>query len=125
MTYGSGGHVPAAPADREQALGVGGAMTPLMKTWVVLLLLGCDWAGDPYGGRCPWSQVWGNQAALCHATEYRAELYQACDLAPSVELLPAQLLAVARPGGFLPSPQDGPPPVTPARRLYELQSIRR
>jgi hypothetical protein len=49
-----------------------------LRFFFLLLLLGCDWAGDPYFGTCPWSRPWSSQEMFCHSTVYRDEIRGAC-----------------------------------------------
>jgi hypothetical protein len=100
-------------------------MNLALKTWLVLLLLACDFAGDPYCGTCPWSRSWGNQEAFCHSNVYREDVFRACDPAPSVDLSCLPTLHESLPPR--PNLKGLSSPATPstAARIYALLTIRR
>jgi hypothetical protein len=52
----------------------------VLKRFFLLLLLACDWAGDPYFGQCPLSRPLASQEAYCHSAIYRAQLFQTIGL---------------------------------------------
>jgi hypothetical protein len=62
-------------------------MHTALKSCLLLLLWGCDWAGDPYCGRCTWSQAWGNQHVVCHSVVARTQFNKAWNPTPAFRSL--------------------------------------
>jgi hypothetical protein len=90
----------------------------------LLVLLACDYAGDPYFGQSPLSHVLGSQEVVCsslHCCNGHREVSQA---SPAV----AQGTVETRPSAVvlhqLTSPPI-PPPLTGAERIIVLRSFRR
>ncbi len=49
-------------------------MAPFITRCFLLLLLVCDWAGDPYHGTSPLSQSRSSQTYCCHSIGPQAEI---------------------------------------------------
>jgi hypothetical protein len=98
-----------------------------MRSIFLILLLACDWAGDPYGGTCPWSRCWSSQEMFCHSTVYREQLRTATvpDLGPHFFAVPG--VEEGDPPILLSYPPQGQADSFSAKapRIYILMSIRR
>jgi hypothetical protein len=92
---------------------------------LLLLLLACDWAGDPYIGRSPLSQPLSSQPVVCHTVRLtRSVAYPQFDVRPLAVLQADQ--AQALPQTELQPGLSEPGPVPLAERLvYRLRSLRR
>ena len=58
-------------------------MKPILVRLLLLLLLGVDWATDPWHGTLPQSQILGSTEVVCHSLEDSAELARGCASDPS------------------------------------------
>jgi hypothetical protein len=54
-------------------------MSLLLGRLLLLFLLACDWAGDPYFGHSPLSTVMASQEVVCESLTYQASLVQQVD----------------------------------------------
>jgi hypothetical protein len=99
---------------------------PLLKAWLILLLLAVDWACDPYIGTCPWSAPWASTEAVCQSYSYRADVYRACEPTWCVDVSPPAPADARLPQATPDAPSPGrPAPLSAATRVYALRAIRR
>jgi len=89
---------------------------------LILLLLVCDWVGDPHHGQSPLSRCWSSQEVSCHSLAYRQD---SPFLAWAQGLLPAALNALpgVRPE-TLRQHEAGPPSPSGPDLLYALRALR-
>jgi hypothetical protein len=100
------------------------AVKPWAMRLLLLLLLGVDWATDPYHGTSSQSQPLASTEVHCHSLQRQAEITKVCAAAPW--LCPFGQPAVVPffiPCPPPPGPVDPPSPGNP--RLYLFMSIQR
>jgi hypothetical protein len=99
-------------------------MSPVCRCGFLLLLLVCDWVGDPHLGRSPLSRRLASQEVVCHtvslgaADDWHASRLQPPGPGPCLapEGAPCPLVA--------PAPAAPGPAASPDRLVYVLRSIR-
>ena len=96
------------------------------KVIFLLLLWVCDWAGDPYGGTCPWSRIWGNQETTCLSVHHRNDLSKSLLDVQPLSSLP-RTLSDGQPAPSALSCQDwdDPAPLSGRGLVYVFMNLRR
>jgi hypothetical protein len=97
-------------------------MHPLPGRLFLLVLLLCDWCGDPYYGHNPMSRPLGSQEVFCYSIGCKEEVNK--DLAPLGSTQPTEqgvndCVALCHGPSFRP---EVPPPDT--GRLYVFKELR-
>jgi hypothetical protein len=102
-----------------------GSMYAGIGRLLLLLLLACDWAVDPYQGTSSLSRPLASTDSYCHSLAHREAALQSC--LPALQGGPGTL----PPNLDTPPPPRGRPaqeptaPLTPLRLVYVLMSLRR
>jgi hypothetical protein len=101
-------------------------MFPILPRLFLLLLLGCDWAADPYQGESPLSPSLGSQEAFCHSLVYRQTLHRqltagqwAPETTSAAHCSPPLLPSLALPA------DPSPPGMSGTDLVYILKTLRR